>query len=99
MARGTLNTMVPPPIDEPTSQFLEAAAEDLQRQLGIAGDIEMVWIGQPPLGVGLRARVRVAQRSVDVDGYGPTILEAHADLCRRVAEATLATAFRELVEG
>ena len=86
-------------IDEATEQFLEAAAFDLQRQLGIAGDVEVMSIGQSPLGVWLRARVRVAHQSVDVDGYGATIVEAHADLCRRVAEPTLASAFRQMVDG
>jgi hypothetical protein len=86
------------PIDEATSQFLEAAADDLQRQLGIAGEVDMLWIGETPLGVGLRARIRVADRAIEVDGYGSTILDAHADLCRRVAEPTLVTAFRQLVE-
>lgn len=91
--------MDPVEIDEPTSQFLEAVADDLQRQLGIAGDVDMMWIGESPLGVGLRARIRVAGRAIEVDGYGSTILDAHADLCRRVAEPTLVTAFRQLVEG
>jgi hypothetical protein len=91
--------MADAPIDEATEQFLEAAAYDLQRQLGIAGDVEMMGIGQSPSGIGLRARVRVADHQIDVDGYGATILEAHADLCRRVAEPTLASAFRQLVDG
>jgi hypothetical protein len=86
------------PIDEATSQFLEAAASDLQRQLGMAGEVDVMWIGESPLGVGLRARIHVAERAIDVDGYGSTILAAHADLCRRVAEPTLVTAFRQLVE-
>jgi hypothetical protein len=90
--------VIPAPIDEPTSQFLETAADDLQRQLGIAGDVEMIWIGQSQLGVALQARIRVAERTIEVDGVGATVLEAHADLCRRVAEPTLMSAFRQLVE-
>ena len=88
--------MIEAPIDEATARFLESAADDLQRQLGVAGDVEMMWIGQSPAGIGLRARVRVAHQALEVDGYGATILEAHADLCRRVAEPTLASAFRQL---
>jgi hypothetical protein len=88
----------PAPIDEPTAQFLEAAALDLQRQLGIAGDVEMISMGRTPSGIGLRARIRVAERSIDVEGFGETILAAHADICRRVAEPTLVVAFRQLVE-
>ena len=87
------------PIDEPTSQFLAAAADDLQRQLGIAGDVEMMWVGQSPQGVTLRARIRVAEQEFEVDGSGETILHAHADLCRRVAEPTLASAFRQVLDA
>ena len=87
------------PIDEPTSQFLEAAAADLQRREdGIAGDVEMIWVGPSPQGVVLRARIRVAEQEFDVDGSGETILLAHADLCRRVAEPTLASAFRQVLD-
>ena len=87
------------PIDEATSRFLEATAVDLQRQLGIAGVVETMWVGESPRGVCLRARIRVAERAIDVDGCGSTILDAHADLCRRVAEPTLATAFEQLVRA
>ena len=86
------------PIDEPTSQFLTAAASDLQR-LGLAGDVEMMWVRQSPQGVVLRARIRVAEQEFDVDGSGETILLAHADLCRRVAEPTLASAFRQVLDA
>jgi hypothetical protein len=87
------------PIDEPTSQFLEAAADDLQRQLGIAGEVETIWLGRTPRGVGLRAHVRVAQRAIDVDGYGESILTAYADLRMRLAEPTLVAAFSQLVDS
>ena len=91
--------MNPVEIDEPTSQFLAAAAEDLQRQLGIAGDVETIWVGRSPEGVVLRARIRVAEQEFEVDGSGETILLAHADLCRRVAEPTLVTAFRQVLDA
>jgi hypothetical protein len=83
-------------IDEPTAEFLRASAADLQRQLGIAGDVETIWIGTSPAGVGLRARIRVADEAIEVEGSGNTILAAHADLCRRVAEPTLVSAFRQV---
>ena len=86
-------------IDEPTSQFLAAAAGDLQRQLGIAGDVEMIWVGRSREGVVLRARIRVAEQEFEVDGSGETILLAHADLCRRVAEPTLVSAFRQVLDA
>jgi len=88
-----------PPIDEATSQFIAAAASDLQRQLGIAGDVDSIWVGRSPQGVVLRARIRVAEQEFDVDGSGDTILLAHADLCRRVAEPTLVSAFRQVLDG
>ena len=90
--------MESPPIDEATSQFLEAAASDLRRQLGIAGDVEAVWVAPSPQGVVLRARIRVAEQEFDVDGSGETILLAHADLCRRVAEPTLVSAFQQVLD-
>jgi hypothetical protein len=88
-----------PPIDEATSQFLAAAAGDLQRQLGIAGDVEVIAVVRSPQGVVLRARIRVAEQEIEVDGWGDTILLAHADLCRRVAEPTLASAFRQVLDA
>lgn len=91
--------MNPAEIDEATAQFLEAAAADLQRQMGMAGDVEMILVGQSPHGVVLRARIRVADQEFDVDGSGETILLAHADLCRRVAEPTLVSAFRQVLDA
>lgn len=93
-----LSFVDPTEIDEPTAEFLRASAADLQRQLGIAGDVETMWIGASATGVGLRARIRVAEETIDVDGWGDTILAAHADLCHRVAEPTLASAFRQVVD-
>jgi hypothetical protein len=87
------------PIDEPTEEFLRASATDLQRQLGVAGDVEMIWVDRSPLGVVLHARIRVAEQEIEVDGRGDTILLAHADLCRRVAEPTLASAFRQVLDA
>ena len=87
------------PIDEATSQFLAAAAGDIQRQLGIAGDVETIRVGRSPEGVVLRARIRVAEQEFDVEGSGETILLAHADLCRRVAEPTLLCAFQQVLDA
>ena len=91
--------MESPPIDEATSQFIAAAASDLQRQLGIAGDVDSIWVGRSPQGVVLRAHIRVAEQEFDVDGSGETILLAHAKLCRRLAEPTLVSAFRQVLDG
>ena len=86
-------------IDEPTSQFLEAAAADLQRQLGVAGDVETISIEPTEQGIGLRARVRVGKRTMDVEGQGGSIVEAYSELHQQLAVPTLITAFRELIEG
>ena len=43
-------------IDDATAQFLQASAADLQRQLGIAGGVEVVWLDEAPDGIVLRAR-------------------------------------------
>ena len=43
--------------------------------------------------------IRVAEQEFEVDGSGETILLAHADLCRRVAEPTLVSAFRQVLDG
>ena len=59
----------------------------------------MIWVGQSPQGVVLRALIRVAEQEFEVDGSGETILLAHADLCRRVAEPTLASAFRQVLDA
>jgi hypothetical protein len=85
-------------IDDATSQFLEAAAEDLQRQLGIAGDVEMIWTGRSAAGIGLLARIRIHRRTIEVSGVGDNLLDAYADLRQQVAEPTLATAFLEVVD-
>ena len=90
--------MNPLPIDEPTAQFLEAAVTDLQGQIGMAGDVETIWVGQADEGIGLRARVRVGGSTIDLDGQGDSIVEAYSDLCRQAVVPMLAAAFRELVE-
>ena len=90
--------MNPMPIDEPTSQFLEAASIDLQRQLGVGGDVEKIWIGDSAEGVELRARIRVGAQVIHVYGQGDSIVEAYTELYHQVAVPTLVTAFRQLVE-
>ena len=85
------------PIDDATEQFLEAAADDLQQQLGVAGDLEMLRADQAPIGVTLVARITVAKRTIEVEGQGDSLVTAYADLRRRVAEPTLLAAYFQVV--
>ena len=88
------------PIDEATAQFLLASGADLQRQLGIGDGVEVISVERTRDGVGLRARIGVREHSIEVDGWGETLVAAHADLCRRgIAQLELAAAFRDVMES
>jgi hypothetical protein len=91
--------MAETPIDDATAQFLETAAADLQRQLGIAGDVDVIWTGASGARTRLIARIRIGRRTIEVSGAGGSLIDAYADLRHRIGEPTLATAFREVVEG
>jgi hypothetical protein len=41
----------------------------------------------------------IDEPTFEVDSSGETILLAHADLSRRVAEPTLVSAFRQVLDG
>lgn len=86
------------PIDEPTSSFLRFAADDLQRQLGVAGIVQDLTLEEIAGGVALVSAIRIGQRSVEIRGIGANILAAYSDLCVAVPQPVLATAFAELVE-
>ena len=87
------------PIDEATSQFLEAAADDLQRQLSIVGVVERVE-ARPRIGsVSIVATIRVGQRTAEVEGTGDSVLTAYADLRQHLAEPALAAAFGNLYDS
>ena len=87
------------PIDEPTSSFLWFAADDLQRQLGVAGAVEELVVEEMTGGVLLVAAIRIGQRTVEVRGAGANIVTAYADLCVAVPAPVLETAFTQLVES
>jgi hypothetical protein len=86
-------------MSEATAQFLDAAADDLQRQMSVAGTVEGVSAATTPVGMTLRATIQVAQRRIEVIGRGDSLLTAYADLRLRVAEPMLATAYRAVLEG
>jgi len=87
------------PIDEATSQFLEAAAEDLQRQLNIVGVAERIetrpWVG----GTNIVATIRVGGRMAEVQGFGDSILTAYADVRQNLAEPALIASIRNLYDS
>ena len=85
-------------IDEATSQFLQAAAADLQRQLSFAGSVESVSSETTSLGTTLSATILIAERRNRVTGSGDSVLTAYADLRRSVGESTLVTAFQALMD-
>jgi hypothetical protein len=89
---------MPATIDDSTERFLQAATDDLQRQLSIAGSVDGLSLSEGPPGVSLVARIRVAQGVTEVTGFGESMVAAYADLRLRVAEPTLALAFRQVIE-
>lgn len=87
------------PIDEATSGFLRSAAEDLQRQIGVAGLVRSLALEQSDGGVTVIASIAVGTQTVGVRGSGESLISAYADLCRSAAEGLLATLFTELVSA
>ena len=86
------------PIDEATSQFLEAAADDLGRLLPWSGRIGDLSLTKARSGIGLRASIRIGAQVVQLNASGDSLVTAYADLRSRLPEARLAAAFTELVE-
>jgi len=86
------------PIDEATEQFLDTAAKDLQRQINIAGVVERVSVMGEDGNVWLVAKLVVGRRTLEVTGFGRSLVDAYAELRVRVAEPTLIAAYLELVD-
>jgi hypothetical protein len=84
-------------IDEATATFLEAAADDLQRQAGLAGIVEGIAAETSDGAVALVATIRIRDDLFRVRGSGDSLLTAYASLTRAIPEAMLASAFRALV--
>jgi hypothetical protein len=87
------------PIDEATSQFLEAAAEDLQRQLSVVGVVEHIEAVPSPAGTSIAVTIRVGQRTAQVQGSGDSLLTAYADVRRHLGEPALIAAARNLYDS
>ena len=85
-------------ITDATSSFLEAAASDLQRQIGRTGTVEEVRAEQDTGDTTLVAAVRINTRTVDVRGTGENLLAAYAQLHRHAPEAILAARFVDYLE-
>jgi len=86
------------PIDDATSAFLQSAADDLQRQLGIAAAVEELTLEAVPDGVALVAALRIGNRGTAIRGSGANLVAAYADLRLAYAQPVLASALAELVE-
>jgi hypothetical protein len=86
-------------IDEATSAFLRSAADDMQRQIGVAAAVRTLALEQSGGGVTIIASIAVGTRTVEVRGSGESLVSAYADLRRSTAAGLLATLFAELVSA
>ncbi len=87
-------------IDASTATFLEALAEDLQRQLGMAGSVDDVSIEQlRDGGLAIRAAIRVPRDELVISGTGENILAAYADLRKSVSQSVLESAFARIIDA
>jgi hypothetical protein len=84
------------PIDEATARFLETAATDLQRQLGIAGNVVHIQVMEG--GRGLVATIAFGRYQFGVTANGENIVEAYAEMRRQMAAGVLATTYRQVIE-
>lgn len=87
------------PIDDATSAFLDSAADDLQRQLGLTAAVDQLTVDQVPHGVTLVAALRIGDRSVAIRGSGANLVAAYADLRLAIPEPVLAAAFTQVLES
>ena len=86
-------------IDDATSEFLRSAADDLQRQLGLAAAVDQLTVENLPHGVMLVAALRIGDRNLAIRGSGTNLVAAYADLRLAVPEPVLAAAFAEVMES
>ena len=84
-------------IDEATSSFLRFAADDLQRQLGLAGDLTSIALDDAEGRVTLIVTIRVGERIIELRGTGDTLLTAYATLVPAAPESVLSAAFRNML--
>lgn len=86
-------------MDEATARFLETLADDLQRQIGMAGSVEGIELQGAPPRVTLTATVAVGERMLVFGGTGETVVAAYHELGRTAPEPILATAWTAIAEG
>lgn len=86
------------PIDDATSGFLHSAADDLQRQLGLAATVDRLTVETVRSDVMLVATLRLGARSMVIRGRGADLVAAYADLRLAIPEPVLAAAFTQVVE-
>jgi hypothetical protein len=84
-------------IDEATASFLRYAADDLQRQLGAAGEVTSIALDESTEPVALAVRVRVGARVLEFRGSGDSLVTAYATIVAQPPEAILAAAFRDVM--
>ena len=85
--------------NESTEALLEAFASDFQRQLGQAGVVERLVVGEAAGGeVMLTAQVRVAAQTVELRGTGDNVVAAYASLTRADPGLILASAYRQVLD-
>jgi hypothetical protein len=85
------------PIDDATSAFLRSAADDLQRQIGVAGGVRSLALELSDGGITIIASIASGTRTVEVRAHGESLVTAYTDLRRSTAEGLLAMLFTELV--
>jgi hypothetical protein len=85
-------------ITDATSSFLEAAASDLQRQIGRTGAVEELRVEQDADGTTVIAAVRINERTLEIRGTGENLLAAYAKLHRNAPESILAARFVDYLE-
>lgn len=87
-------------VSEATATFLDAACEDLQRQLGSIAIVEAMRTDAAPDGATtLVAVVRIGATTVEMIGTGDGLVAAYGDLHRHVAQPLLEGAFRNYLSS
>ena len=87
------------PLDDATSSFLQAAADDLQAQLWLAGVVEQVSVDAHDSVMTIVAAVRVGGQMVELRGSGQGRIDAYADLRRTAPEGVLVSTFADYLNA
>ena len=84
-------------VSEATSAYLEAAAEDLQRQLRSAATIVGMRTGDAADQLTLVATLRIGESTFELFGAGDNLVDAYRDLLGHAPERILAATYREVL--